>query len=348
MEPDQAPSEDVEERPDLEVEAERKLREALARIDRVDDVQQRFLSEARRQVSELHVEAGRARAAALEKAGNVVADAEAEAASVLEAARRRLADAEAEAAAVLEAARQEAADLRMEWEQEVKAHAEVLLAVAHKERDELISAANAAAHKLRDEATSTAESLLNTAQAEAVRLVQEGKDQAGRLRGEQGGPRRHPAADRDRGRVGQPDSQGAVAAPDQAQQGGDLRRLEEDLRTLAETLGAVLERLSQQDSSGGPSPAGAPAVPAGARDPGAGGQEGSPAPAAASSPADPTVPLIGSRGNQAAPASSAESGGLEPPLRPLPPGGARPGEPRDHSPDWPRRRTRRGWRERGT
>ncbi|MBW3547052.1 MAG: hypothetical protein KY452_02805 [Actinobacteria bacterium] len=328
-----------------EAEAERMLREALARIDQVDDVQQRFLSQARRQVSELHVEATRARAAALETARKVVADAEAEAASVLEAAR------------------QEVDRVRAASEQEVKAHAEVLLAVAYKERDELMAEASAAADRLREEAALTGESLLNTAQTKAIRLVQEAKEEAACIRAPSGG-----------GGGQAPGSRMATAAELRRDQGGPragsddvaqeaLRQLHQDVNALAEGLAHSLEGLAERIAAADglaaqiavsagrtfaahrtPAPLDITEAEAQAE----AQAEAPPAPACG----DP-VPLIGSRGNQSV-SSAGPSGappshaGPEPDLHPQGGGPAgRGGSHWDHSLDWPRTRRGPGWRRRG-
>lgn len=309
-------TEDVEAQPSPEEDAERTLREALARIDRVDDVQQRFLSEARRQVSELHLQASRARAA-------VVAEAEAEAASLLEAAR------------------QEAARLRAESEQEVKAHAEVLMAVAHKERDDLMAAARAEADRIREEAAAAAESMLNTAQDKAVRLVQEGKEEAARIRA---------GSDEDQLRLGERPA-GRVAVAQEA----DLRRLQQELRTLTEGLGQALDCLAEQIaavSRQAPVTAPAPSRPdAPAPEPSAAPRV--PAAAAGSSPvSEDLAPLIGSRGNQGAPSAqpspdSPSPGAAQSEVHTGGAGRVGPASQWGHSTDWPRSRRDRVWR-RGT
>lgn len=348
-----------------EEDAEHRLREALARIDQVDDVQQRFLSEARRQVSELHVEATRARAEAMETARKLLADAEARAASLI-------ADAEAEAASVLAAAREEAARLRETSEQDVKAHAEVLLAVAHKERDDLMAAASAAADRLREEGAIAGESLLNTAQAKAVRLVQEAKEEAARIPASSGGaggggPEPAPGGEEWLDRAAR------VAGADAVAQQAHLRRLQQEVRALADGLGDALDGLAEQIAVTAaralvadtvPAPRCAPETPPTEVPPTEAPQTEAPqteapdVPAAATSPAAPSFPLgeprplIGSRGNQGAS-----------PAQPFPvsPSGAAP-EPQphrrgagpvgrsqwDHSAGWPRARRGPGWRRRGT
>ncbi len=334
---------EVEGRTEPGEEAERALREALARIDQVDDVQQRFLSQARRQVSELHVEATRVRAAALETARKVVADAEAEAASVLEAAR------------------EEAARLRAASEQEVKAHAEVLLAVAHKERDELMAEASAAADRLREEAALTGESLLNTAQTKAIRLVQEAKEEAARIGAASGGGGQATGsrlatagelwADRGAPRVGSDD--GGTEA--------DLRRLHEEVDALAEGLGKALEgladRIAATDGLAAQIAVSAGRAFATHRKPAPPDILGAPAPAGGSVCGDP-LPLIGSRGNQGASSaqpSSVAPGSAAPPSHAAPEpdlhtgdgGPASRGSHWDHSLEWPRPRRGPGWRRRG-
>lgn len=331
--------------PEGEDEAARKLREALARIDQVDDVQQRFLSEARRQVSELHLEATRARAAALEEA------------------RKLVADAEAEAAAVLEAAREEAARLRGESEQEVKAHAEVLLAVAHKERDDLMAAASAAADRLREEAALAGESLLNTAQAKAVRLVQEAKEEAARIRSEAAGAggvatgsRPAPAGG------GLFDAAPRRTGTEQVAQEVDLRRLQAQLRALAESFGNALDALAAGIAPGKQAPVAEPAAsgrhggsaPEAAAPPAPAAPAAPPAPPAPG-PVEAPVPLIGSRGNQgtgSAPTAPVvpvvpAHAGPEPERHPEAAGSLGGTSAWTHSPDWPRPRRGRGWRYRG-
>lgn len=344
MEDDQQ-SDPVEGQPEPEAEAERMLREALARIDQVDDVQQRFLSEARRQVSELHVEAARARAAALETARQVVADAH------------------AEAAALLQAAREEVDRVRAASEQEVRAHAEVLLAVAYKERDELMAEASAAADRLREEAALTGESLLNTAQTKAIRVVQEAKEEAARIRAASGG-----------GGGQAPGSRMATAAELRRDQGGPragsddgaqeaLHQLHQDVNALAEGLAHSLEGLAERIaaadglaaqiavSAGRTFAAHRTPAPPDITEAEAEAQaeaEAPPAPACG----DP-VPLIGSRGNQSV-SSAGPSGarpshaGPEPDLHARGAGPAGRGSSHwDHSLDWPRARRGAGWRRRG-
>lgn len=333
--------------PEAEAEAERMLREALARIDQVDDVQQRFLSQARRQVSELHVEATRARAAALQTARKVVADAQAEAASLLQGAR------------------EEVDRVRAASEQEVKAHAEVLLAVAYKERDELIAEASAAADRLREEGALTGESLLNTAQTKAIRLVQEAKEEAARIRaasdgdgGQAPGSRLATATELRRDQAGP-----RVGSDDMAQQA--LHQLHQDVNALAEglahSLEGLAERIAATDGLAAQTAVRAGQTLATHRTPGPLGlteaeAEGD-AEADAEAPPAPAygdpVPLIGSRGNQGV-SSAAPSGappshaGPDPALHPQGAGPAvRGGNHWDHAPDWPRARRGAGWRRRG-
>ena len=335
-------SDDVQGQNGPEAEADRMLREALACIDQVDDVQQRFLSQARRQVSELHVEATRARAVALETARKVVSDAEAEAASVLETARK------------------EADRVRAASEQQVKAHAEVLLAVAYKERDELMAEASAAAEQLHEEPALTAESLLNTAQTKTVRLVQEAKEEASRIRaapagggGQAPGSRMATAGELRR-------DQGAprVESEDVAQEA--LRQLHQDVTALAEglahSLEGLAERIAATDGLAAQMAASAGRTFAAHRTRAPLDITQAETEVEAEEPAGPAhgnpVPLIGSRGSQSV-SSAAPSGpppshaGLEP-EHPQGAGSAGWGGSHwDHSPDWPKARRGAGWRRRG-
>ena len=341
MEDDQQ-SDDVEDETEAEAEAEPILSEALARIDQVDDVQQRFLSQARRPVSELHVEATRARAAALETARKVVADAEAEAASLLQGAR------------------EEVDRVRAASEQEVKAHAEVLLAVAYKERDELMAEASAAADRLREEAAVTGEWLLNRTQIKAIRLVQEAKEEAARIRAASGGGGGQASGSRLAAAAELRRHQGGPRAEsdDVAQQA--LHQLHQDVNALAEGLAHSLESLGKRIAATD-GPAAQIALRAG--QPFASHRTPAPldlteAEADAEAPPAPaygdTVPLIGSRGNHSvssagpswAPPSHA---GSDPERHPPGAGSAGGGSSHwDHSPNWPRARRGAGWRRRGT
>lgn len=148
----------------VEGELDQAMSEALFRLDRVDQEQQRLLAEARRQVAELHIEATRARAAATKAARQVVADAEAEAASLLRAAH------------------DQAARMSAESEKESQVIGQSFMAGVRKTRDDTLAAARAEADHLRQEAARARDSVIEAAYHQAARILREAEQVADEIR----------------------------------------------------------------------------------------------------------------------------------------------------------------------
>lgn len=161
---DAPPRSEVDQTSAIEGGLDQAMSEALLRLDRVDEEQQRLLADARRQVAELHIEATRARAAATKAARQVVADAEAEAASLVRAAH------------------DQAARMSAESEKESQVIAQSFLAGVRKTRDDTLAAARAEADHLRQEAARARDSVIEAAYHQAARILREAEQVADEIR----------------------------------------------------------------------------------------------------------------------------------------------------------------------
>ncbi len=299
MSADQAIPSELAPRPGLdghEHEADHMLRQVLGHLDRVDEEHKRFLSEARSKISELYFEA-------------VVTKATAD-----KTARQILSDAHAEASAMLRAAREECAGVRNEMARTLEKRIRVILEDARKASDELLEAATAEAERLRSEAATAKESVLSAARAEGTKLVEDALRAASRIRSEAeavaqpGLHSEYATRARTSSLTSRPGS-GHESDPVLRQPGcnGHGTAAGDGARPTPDQMGQAFERLSGAIDA---MASGAPEAEPPRQEPGQ--------PDPASEPVDASLPLMGSRGQQAPTAPvSAEGADTEAPLRPF-------------------------------
>lgn len=273
------------------------LRQVLGHLDRVDEEHQRFLSEARRQISELHFEAVFTKATADKTA------------------RQILSDAQAEASAMLQAAREECVGVRNEMAGTLEKRIGLILEDARRASDELLEAATADAERLRSEAATAKESVLSAARAEGMKLVEDALRAASRIRSEaeavaQPGLHSEHAT--------RPGTSSLSSQPGSRHEGepvlrrpgynGDGTAAGDRTSPALDQMGQALERLSgtiDAMAEGAPETEPPRQEEPGQADP-------------ASEPVDASLPLMGSRGQQASPPPMpAERVDAEAPLRPF-------------------------------